>query len=196
MKQLARFISFVTNPIFVLFPVPYLLVYRAGYGHALAVKWALFSLFFLFIAGIFVIYEVRMKVFSDMDVSKREQRPLLFGVLGGITMIYLFSLFILHAPTVLFFTIWGVMLGIVLVAFINTRVKASLHVSTITAVLLTIVYLYDLPIFLFLLIPIVGWARISIKRHTQKEVFVGCAFGILLTFLMYILLKYVYQFLI
>src|SRR4026208_1637374 len=113
MRILARIISFLTNPVFVLFPVPYLLVYRSGYGHIYAIKWTLFTLLFLAMVGFFVLYEVKMKVFSDMDVSKREQRPLLFTIVGIITFIYLASLFFLKAPPVLFITIWGVLVGTV-----------------------------------------------------------------------------------
>lgn len=192
MRILARAISFITNPIFVLFPVPYLLIYRFGFGHEYATKWTLFSLVFIFIAGLFVLYEVKHKVFSDMDVSKREQRPLLFAVIAGITFVYFFSLYFFRAPLILFFIIWGVMLGTLLATLINTRVKVSLHVGTITAVILTLIRLFDLSYLLLLIIPIVAWARIRIRRHTHNEVVAGCLLGITLTLVMYILLKYIY----
>ncbi len=193
MAQLARILSFITNPIFVLFPVPFLLIYRFGYEGTYAIKWTLFSFLFIVVAGVFVLYEVKHKVFSDMDVSKREQRPLLFAMIGIITVIYFISLFIFKAPPVLFITVLGVMLATLVATLINTRVKASLHVGTITAVLITMVKLYDWPIYVFVLIPIVAWARIKIKRHTEQEVLVGALFGIGLTLFMYILLKYVYN---
>lgn len=192
MEISARIISFITNPLFVLFPIPYLLVYRFGYDHLYAIKWALFSFLFTCITGVFVLYEVRHKVFSDMDVSKREQRPLLFGFVGVVTALYFISLFVFNAPPILFITVWGIMVGIVLATLINYRVKASLHVGTITAVTITLVKLYDLPYVIFLLIPLVAWARIKIKRHTKQEVLVGMLFGIGLTTAMYILLKYIY----
>lgn len=191
MKTLARVISFLTNPIFVLFPIPYLLVYRFGYGHILALKWTFFTFLFSLIGGIFVIYEVKNKVFSDMDVSKREQRPLLFTVSAGITIIYLVSLFIFRAPPVLFITVWGIMLGILLASVVNTKIKASIHVGAITSAIITVIMLYNLPFLLLLIIPVVGWARIKIKRHTVPEVFTGFFLGIALPILMYILLKYI-----
>jgi hypothetical protein len=191
MKLLAQLISFLTNPIFVILPVPYLLVFRFGYGHSLALKWTLFSLAFLLIAVIFVLYEVKNKVFSDMDVSKREQRPLLFSAMGFIALIYFFSLFILHAPPILFITVWGIMAGVFMASLINRRIKASMHIAALTVVLLSILKLYSLSYALFLLIPIVGWSRIKIKRHTLAEVFSGFFLGAALTILMYILLKYI-----
>ncbi len=192
MKLLAQTISFITNPIFILFPVPFLLIYRFGYSHIYAIKWTLFSFIFLFLAGIFVIYEVKHKVFSDMDVSKREQRPLLFTVIALITVIYMVSLFIFQAPAILFISVWGGMVGILMASLVNMRIKASLHVASLTAVLITIVRLYALPYVLFLLIPIVAWSRIRIKRHSKQEITVGFFLGIFLTFFMYILLKYIY----
>lgn len=191
MNTIARAISFLTNPIFVLFPIPYLLVYRFGYGHIYAVKWTLFSFVFLAVAGIFVIYEVKNKVFSDMDVSKREQRPLLFAVIAGITAIYLLSLYFLKAPAELFVSVWGVMVGILLATIVNTRIKASLHVCSITAVCLTIVRLYYLSPVILLIIPIVAWSRVKIRRHSVPEVFSGFILGMILPGLMYILLKYI-----
>ncbi len=193
-KKIAQTVSFITNPIFILFPIPYLLVYRFGYGHTYAIKWMLFSFIFLFLAGIFVIYEVKHKVFSDMDVSRREQRPLLFGMIGLITTVYMISLSIFKAPPVLFISVLGGMIGIIMASLVNMRVKASLHVASLTTVLITLVRLYSLPFYIFLLIPIVGWARIQIKRHTEEEVVIGFFLGIALTFLMYILLKYIYTF--
>lgn len=192
MDLFARIISFVTNPIFVLFPLPFLLVYRFGYGSLYAIKWTLFSFAFMFLAGVFVLYEVKHKVFSDMDVSRREQRPLLFVVIGGITVVYFISLILFRAPPVLFVTVWGAMLGIFLASLVNMRVKASLHVATITSVLITLVKLYDWSYLVFLIIPLIAWARIRIKRHTEKEVLIGGLLGVLLTLSMYILLKYVY----
>jgi hypothetical protein len=193
MKTLARIISFLTNPLLVLFPLPFLLIYSSGYGHLIALKWTLFSIIFLFIAGLFVLYEVKQKVFSDMDVSKREQRKLLFSVIALIAAIYLFFLYILSAPQILFITVWGVMIGILFASLINTKIKVSLHVGVITAVLLTLSQLYNLPYAIFLIIPLVGWSRIEIRRHSLAEVITGLIFGITLTTFMYILLKYIYN---
>lgn len=192
MKQLARIISFITNPLLILFPIPFILVTRSGYAHIVAFKWTLFSLIFFFSAGIFVIYEVKHKVFSDMDVSRRNQRPFLFSFIGVITLIYFIGLIILHAPPILFFAVWGVIISVLFASMINKNIKMSIHVATITAVILTLVKLYDLPLIIFIIIPIVAWARMEIKRHTYPEVITGLIFGVVLTLFMYILIKYIY----
>jgi hypothetical protein len=137
-------------------------------------------------------YEVKHKVFSDMDVSKREQRPFLFTIFGAITIIYLISLFIFQAPLVLFISVWGGMVGIFITSLVNMKIKASLHVAALTGILITLFKLYSLPGYFFLLIPLVGWSRIKLERHTGREVIAGLFLGIMLTLFMYILLKYIY----
>lgn len=190
MDFIARIISFLTNPLFILFPLPYLLLYRVDSNSYNALKWTVFTLFFLLVIGMFMLIEVRRGVFSDLDVSKREQRPLLFGFISLVTGLYIISLLLFHGPVVLYVTIVGIMIGVIMVSVINTRIKASIHVATITAVLLTIGILYHVNVATLLLIPLIGWARIKIKRHTLQEALTGGIVGGFLTFFMYIVVKY------
>lgn len=190
MKLLARIISFITNPIFILFPVPYLLMYRLGYGHSFSLKWTLHSLIFFIIAGLFVFYEYKHKVFSDMDVSKREQRPLLFSFMIGMALVYLLSLYLFSAPFILFFIVWGGILGILATTLINLKIKASIHIEALTAILIVLVKALNISYLIFLLIPLVAWARIIEKKHTIIETIAGFMLGIILTLIMYILLLY------
>lgn len=194
MKTLARIISFLTNPVFVLFPIPYLLINKFWYGHLYAIKWTIFSWIFLGVIGLFVYYEVKHKTFSDMDISKREQRPLFFFVSSAIAIIYFISLIILQAPPIFFLVVWGIIVSIIITSLITLHLKVSLHVATLTAVVLTIIRLYDLSLLLLLLLPLVGWARVQIKRHSMKEVLAGTGLGFAVTVCMYILLKYIYHF--
>lgn len=191
LDNLARIISFLVNPLFILFPLPYLLVYHYSNNHLSAIKWNIFSLFFFLLIGVFVLYEVKHHVFSDMDISRREQRPLLFAVLSLITIIYYFSLIILKAPAILFVTVWGIMVGIVLVTFVNIKIKSSIHIAVLTIVIFILIRLYNLTLLSLLLIPIVGWARIRIKRHTLTEVIAGFILAVILSIIMYFLLKYI-----
>src|SRR6185436_4626946 len=104
------------NPLFVLFPVPYLLINRFHDDRWYAFRWSLFTLFFLFFIGSFMLYEVHEKVFTNLDVSDRKQRPLLFGFLTFVIGIYVLTLVILHGPAVLFTTTIGVMVGILCIS--------------------------------------------------------------------------------
>ena len=129
---LARSISFVFNPYFLILPIPYLLVLRQTNNPVYALSWTLFTLFFLFAVGISVFISVRKGYFTDLDISKREQRPLFFFLLIFFAILYFIALFYFQGPLVLFIALSGIFFSIVVFSFINTRVKASIHVASIT----------------------------------------------------------------
>lgn len=192
MRIVARILSDLFNPIILLFPVPYLLVYRSTQDAAYSFRWAFFSWLFLLLIAVIIIYLVRRRVFTDMDVSRREQRPLLFLLSGILTFVYCFFVFLLDGPRVLMVTALGVMIGILLFSLINTRMKASIHVATVSAILFAVGLVYSgVYLFLFLLIPLVGWARVKMHRHSVSEAVVGSLLGSGLTLFMYILVKYI-----
>ena len=129
MNSLARIISFLTNPLFVFFPVPYFLMVRLGYDSLYALKWTVFTFMFHILAVLFVIYQIRRRVFSDIDVSRREQRPLLFGAVLIITLIYTLGLWLFNAPLILYAIVLGAVIGIISAYLINLIIKSSLHIS-------------------------------------------------------------------
>ena len=189
MLTAARIISLLTSPVFVIVPIPFVLVYHATNDGVSALKWTLFSMGFLFAIGLFMLWSVRHRIFTDLDVSKREQRPLLFLVLAIVSLIYLISLYILKGPSVLYIGMLGVFTAIFTVSLVNTRIKASIHVATVTAVILTLGILYNLPAISITAIPIIAWARIKTKRHTMSEAVAGAALGSLLILFMYLVVK-------
>lgn len=188
---LARFISFLSSPIFIITPIPFSLVYWATDNSLYALKWTIFSMGFLLLIGIFMLYSVKHKIFSDLDVSKREQRPLLFFFLTITSCIYLLCVYILNGPSVLYFGMLGVLTAILTIAIVNTRIKASIHVATVTAVVLTLGLMYNIPAYAIIIIPIVAWARIKTKRHTMQETIMGATIGSLLILCMYIVVKFI-----
>lgn len=192
MNSLAQIISFIANPVFVFFPFPYFLMSKLGYDAVYALKWTLFTLIFHLIVVIFVLYQVRRNVFTDMDVSKREQRFFLFGAVGISITLYLISLIIFRGPLVLFVIVWGSMVGLIMAFALNLKIKASLHIAVLTSVLIILTKTYNLPYIVFLLIPVVGWSRITIKRHTFAEVIAGCILGICITLVTFVVLKYLH----
>lgn len=187
---LAHFISLLFNPVVLLLPIPYLLVVRETGDPLYALKWTIFSLFFIVLIGIFMGYAVRRGYFTDFDVSKKEQRPLLFLFIGLVSILYFLSLLYLQGPVVLFIVLAGVLFSVLVFSFLNTRIKASIHLATVSALIFSLSVLYsDVFLLLLVLIPIVAWSRIHIKRHTMQETIVGTATGIIVTFLFYVIFK-------
>lgn len=189
--SLARAISFVTNPFFIAIPLPFLLVYHESGNFADSFRWTIFSLTFLVMIGVFVVYEVRRHVFSDIDVSRKEQRPLFFVYVAFVCILYLMSLYLLRGPQILAIAVGGVLGSAVVLGLVTHYIKASLHVATISAFFTVFALLYGGSSFFWLLmIPVVAWSRIMIKRHTVAEAIVGCILGIMLTLIVYFTVMY------
>lgn len=181
-NSLARFISYLFNPILLLLFVPFFLLLRQDSNITHALYWTGYTLIFLLGITAFLAYGVRKKIFTDMDVSKRTQRPLLFLIAMVLGMIYLLGLFLLHGPQVLIIITIGIMLGIVVISIINLRIKASIHVASMSALIFALAVTYGKYYLLTLLmIPLIAWARVKIKRHTLPETIVGGILGILLS---------------
>lgn len=194
MKILAEIISTVFNPVVLLFPLPYLLVYKVSNDDGLALKWFFFSSVFLLVTCLFIMIAVKRKIFTDIDVSKREQRPLLFLFVSIIAMVYLSGLLFLQGPPILFFAITGILIGVIIFSFINLRIKASLHVASSSALIFILSILYGGNFLLLLvLIPIIAWSRVKLKRHSLSEATVGGTLGVLITLCMYLVLRFVLQ---
>jgi hypothetical protein len=191
---IARFISYIFNPVLVLVFVPFLLLYRTTNDLYLTWSWTLYTVLFLLGITIFIIYGVQKNLFTDIDVSKREQRPLLFFVSILFGILYLVGLFLFHGPLILFIITFGIILGIVIASIINMKIKASMHVATISALILTVAIIYGGHFLLLLfLIPLVAWARVTIKRHTLQETIIGGILGILLSLCIYVSVRIFYQ---
>lgn len=187
MISLARVISFLSNPVFIAVPLLFLLVYHETNSLDYAWKWMIFSMMFVVMVGAFVLYEVRRRIFTDFDVSRKEQRPLFFVFVTFISLLYLMGLFILEGPVVLYLAVGSILGSALILGMVSQRIKVSLHVATLSAFLTVLVILYGGGYFflLLLVIPLVAWSRIRIKRHTFPEVITGCCLGIMLTLIVY-----------
>lgn len=179
--SLARFVSFVFNPLIILTFLPFFLVYKSTNNLNTALLWSVYTCVFLSVIAVFIFLGVRRKIFSDWDVSVRSQRPMLFSFFLILGSIYLLGLFLFHAPRILFIVTISMLIGVLIVSAINRRIKASLHVAIVSALILGVVLgLGGYYIFLLLLVPLVGWSRVKMKRHTLSETMVGGIVGSLL----------------
>ena len=118
------------------------MIYKTTGNFNQAIFWTVYSLFFIAAVAGFIFGGIKKKKFSDWDVSTRAQRPLLFSFFLVIGIFYLIGLYLLNAPFILFVVIIAMLFGIALVSVINKKIKASLHVATISAILLGLVLAY------------------------------------------------------
>ena len=190
MVLFARAISFFLSPLFILLPVPYILIERVSQNYLYALKWTMFSYAFILGVAIFVIIGVLLGIFSNFDVSKREQRPLLFSFCAFAAFCYVLSLYILNGPKVLFIGFFAIILGLISIIIINKWIKASVHLAAATSVLLFIGIVYQGYFFLLLsLIPLLAWSRVKTKEHTPMETIIGSILGVVITLVVYAVSK-------
>src|SRR3989344_765221 len=125
MMNFARIVSFLLSPLFVLLPIPYVLVSKFTENHIYAVKWMVFSYMFILFVAAFIGIGVFFGIFSNFDVSKREQRPLLFSFTAITIFCYLVSLLVLDGPKILFVGVFGFILGLIVLFIVNRWIKAD-----------------------------------------------------------------------
>lgn len=186
-KNIARIVSILLSPPIILLPAPFILVFKKTHDLMTSLKWTGLSDVFLLAMITFVIFGTYKGFFSNFDVSIRTERPKLFLAGAIVGILYLSTLTLLSAPRVLTILVLGILLGVIIIGILSRWFKTSIHTATISSFSLSMVILFGinyLPV--FLLIPLVAWARVKLKKHTPAEVLVGGFLGLTLTIIVYI----------
>lgn len=110
---------------------------------------------------------------SAWDLPKRKERYLFLAVISissimSLLLIYSFGTKLLFHLNLLLFILLLVLFEITL------RWKISLHISlnTTGAILINFLFGWNL-LFLFLAIPLIFWARLTLKKHTAWQLLAG-----------------------
>jgi membrane-associated phospholipid phosphatase len=185
---IAKAISNILSALAVAVEATFVLSYLGTKNLFLSLEWTLVSLVFILLLLAVVYYFVRKGKFSDLDVSTQKQRPLLFLLDFILALVYLPTLYFLHAPKVLFVGNIAVFAIVVLLIIVNKYIKASVHMAVLSGALTLCVFIGG-PVYLwtFLLLPVLAWARLTTKRHTPREVVAGTVLGILVAVLIAII---------
>lgn len=111
---------------------------------------------------------------SDLNVTKREERTRLFGVMAIAFLLALLLSF--KTGDVRLITIYTTLnLTFLLGLLITIFEKISFHMIWSILSIFFILYLWQIPslYLLLLLIPLIGWSRLQLKRHTLRQVILG-----------------------
>jgi membrane-associated phospholipid phosphatase len=118
----------------------------------------------------------------DMDIPERADRhyPLILVVISYI--IGTIVLYTLNAPqitTVLMFCYFS---NTLILFFINLYWKISIHSMGVAGPAVALIYVFGLSGLIFsLIIPLVMWSRLYLKKHTLFQVILGALLGLILT---------------
>jgi hypothetical protein len=175
--SIARWISIAGHP-FVLLPlaVGYVSWKRLSFEEGLTTMAMLLGWFLLF--GVYVGIQVRRGVWSDVDVSAREQRPHMF--LLAVPLAVATSLILWwrgQSMSVVMGTASAAAM-LAVASIINRWIKVSLHSAfAVYAVAIPLPVLGLPGLALFAIPAAVAWGRVAMGRHTTPEVLLGLALG-------------------
>ncbi|EKF87008.1 phosphatase PAP2 family protein [Methanobacterium formicicum] len=180
-ETLANFISTVSNPPFVAIPVFLIINYTLLYGG----DWLWFSAISIFFVSILPIITSSLwikKKNLEVDMPRRQDRiyPLLLVIASYITGVAV--LYILGAPPLTTVLMICYLNNTIIVLLFSLYWKISIHAMGIAGPATAIIYLFGWYGVLFsLLVPLVLWSRLYLKRHTPAQLIVGTVLGYFLT---------------
>src|SRR3989304_790932 len=195
MNLFARIISFISNPVLLSIPFSYALVFKSREDFLYALAWTFVSILFASLVGVFVVLAVRKGVFSDFDISKRQERTPIFIFTGLLSILYFLIVFLLNGSKVLLIALGALLLGVIIADIINRKIKASIHLAVFSSFSVIMGILYGGMFWVLLLIaPLVAWSRVKLKKHEPFETIVGGLVGIIIVLMLYVVVKYVLGF--
>lgn len=183
-KYFAELLSLLFHPAIFFLIMPFLIVYRDTENSMSALKWELFSLVFISLACFFTFFEKTRGIFSDWDLSKKDERYRFYSFLLLCGIVYIgVALYFRGVFFPMSLIALGIVIGILVFDFFNRYIKASIHISVSCAFVLTIGLLYGMKTFmvLFWIVPLLGWSRLKLKKHTIAEMVAGGMLGSLIT---------------
>ena len=131
---------------------------------------------------VFVVFYLSGRL-SDIEATDRRQRPPILVIIQlsytiGIIFIYYFG-----SPQYISFAIW-VYLVLFMAMLISFFWKISLHMVGNTIVALLLIELFMAPIWLVgLMLGMVAWSRLVLKKHTPLQLFGGLVVPIVFQFI-------------
>jgi len=181
--RFARLVSNILAPVTISIPAVLLVAFYDAQSLASSLFYTSITLFFLsFGPMLYIIIGVRLGKFSDVDVSRRKERigPFLFGlasVLAGLV-----TLVLIKAPKNLQTLLIITTVSCIVMLVITLWWKISIHASSLAGTVTFLTALYGVIVLpAFLLVVLVSWSRVVLRRHTVAQVVAGALVSITLT---------------
>ena len=179
--RLARWVSiFFDSSTLSLIVFPAIGWHVAGWS---GVVWSLFALVIL--SGLplaYILVGLRRGWVSDLELSKREERPRFIFISLSSDLLALLVLWLGGAPHMIWvLALIYACLGITMFTISNFW-KISLHMVSVSGFATLLVYVFG-PIawWTFLSLPLVAWARYYRKKHTPAQLLAGAILGATIT---------------
>jgi hypothetical protein len=185
--KLAILVSkFISPPIFAMMAtVAFSLWSPIGLG-LLQPSWSILICFSLFAFFPFlpVLYFYKKNI-VDLDISKKEMRTPFFVIAATFYSIAAVIFFITNTEIMFLLALSYAFVTIILL-LVNRVWKVSVHSAGVTGPIFALIFVFGLMVLpLSLLIVLVSWSRIKLKKHTFRQTFVGSLIPIVVGLMLY-----------
>lgn len=182
-RDLARILSTIFNPFLTALALFVILALIGAKGTFDFWRLLFMSTFFTSIGPmLYVFWLYATDRISDLDMSVRVEREMVFTVFVIFDSLGAAALWIAHAPRLMIAAMLGYLVSTLIVQYITRYWKISTHALGITAPLAALTLLYGRqPLPFMVLIPMVCWARVYLRAHTVMQVVAGVALAIATT---------------
>jgi membrane-associated phospholipid phosphatase len=196
MSKNARLVSEVFNPL--INPIVTFLILALGDQEQrtqnIFLNWIVAITFASGLIFLYIAYLKQKRAIDSTELIIREQRisPLTFAVLSYALGFGVLTL--LNAPWLMRGLMFCYATNTMVVLMITRRWKISIHTTGVAGPLVALTYQFGwmlLP--LYILIPIVGLARVKMHRHTHLQVVAGGILGVAMTIVQLYYFRYYLQ---
>ncbi len=193
-NRFARILSNVINPVFAGIFAVGLLMLRIVPSPAEAFKWLGITVAITAIPTLtYVLYLVHTGYLIDIHMPEQDKRIKPIAVILGWLVISMGILKLINAPNAMLLMLTAVIAQIITLGIITPIWKISFHSASIMAAF-TITALLPSPLAWYMagLVPLIGWARVRLKRHTWMQVVTGYGAGLVVAIIaMHVMRLYV-----
>jgi len=135
----------------------------------------------------YVIWLVRRGELADIHMPHRQSRLKPLSVIISWLLVCTVLLNNWGAPPALNLLLAAVLFQVGVLSLVTLFWQISFHSATMSAAAATAVAVGGATVWaitITLLVPLVGWSRVRLRRHTLRQVMVGCMVGTLIALLM------------
>ena len=188
MNKFATTISYIFDGSFISVPIFLIICLMVVDNKIEAINWALLCLLFgTVVPYLYICFLYKKKEINDMHISEKENRikPMVVSCISYI--IWFIILYVLEAPKILKSIFAVIIVSTIILTIITYFWKICLHASVITFIVITFNILFESKWMLLMvpLIPVIGWARVRIKKHTVNQVILGFGISTVTAFFIY-----------
>jgi len=183
--RLARWISVLFDSSFLSLPVFLALGWRSDQTAGLL--WAILMLFI--VTGIPLAYLLigrKHGWVSDMELSRREERPRFILVSLSSDVLALAALWLGNGPQLLRLIVLAYFCLAIVIFSISSFWKISMHMAGVGGFSSALIFVFGAPaLWAFLSLPLVAWARLHRRKHTIPQLIAGALAGAVITALVF-----------